>query len=198
VTKDNLREPEAAEKFMETALAKIDRMTEREKYRTRALSFNLRGNRDKCIEEYGELIRRFPADVSAHNNRASCLSQMRNLKGAVDEQWQAVNILPKRPMYRNNLAVHLVYGGEFDKSEDQVREVQKLDAASDTSFVILAFTQIGRGQSAEALDTYKQLEGLATTEPRRAPLITSKATSGQADVALYEGRYKDAARFLEQ
>jgi len=198
VTKDNLREPEAAEKFMETALAKIDRMTEREKYRTRALSFNLRGNRDKCIEEYGELIRRFPADVSAHNNRASCLSQMRNLKGAVDEQWQAVNILPKRPMYRNNLAVHLVYGGEFEKSEGQVREVQKLDAASDTSFVILAFTQIGRGQSAEALDTYKKLEGLATTEPRRAPLIMSKATSGQADVALYEGRYKDAARFLEQ
>jgi len=200
VTKDNLREPEAAEKFMETALAKIDRMTEREKYRTRALSFNLRGNRDKCIEEYGELIRRFPADVSAHNNRASCLSQMRNLKAAVDEQRQAVDILPKRPLYRNNLAVHLAYGGDFDNAEVEVREVQKLDPASDTSFVVLAFAQLARGQSVEALDTYKQLQAIAQKEanPRRAAVMASKAASGQADIALYEGRYNDAVRLLEQ
>ena len=188
VTKDNLRQPEEAEKYMATALRKIDRMTEREKYRTRALAFNLRGNRDKCIEEYGELIRRFPADVTAHNNRASCLSQMRKLKDAVEAQRQAVAILPNRPLYRNNLAVHLAYGGDFDNAEVEVRKVQELDPKSVTSFVVLAFAQLGRGQSVQALDTYTNLRALAP----------SRAILGQADIALYEGRYKDAVRLLEQ
>src|SRR6185436_12183642 len=178
VTKDNLREPEAAEKFMETALAKIDRMTEREKYRTRALSFNLRGNRDKCIEEYGELIRRFPADVSAHNNRANCLSQKRDLKAASDEQRQAISILPKRPLYRNNLAVYLTYLADFAGAEKEARAVQELDPAYDTSFVILAFAQLGQGQTAEALETYNKLEALALKEPnpRKAAIIASKVS----------------------
>jgi len=149
VSSRNVGEPEAAEKFMETALAKIDRMTEREKYRTRAYSFSLRGNRAKCIEEYGELIRRFPADIAAHNNRANCLSQMRDLKAASDEQRRAIAILPKRPLYRNNLAVYLTYLSDFTEAEKEARAVQGLDPAYDTSYVILAFAQLGefRGQA---------------------------------------------------
>jgi tetratricopeptide (TPR) repeat protein len=199
VTSRNVGELESAEKYMETALAKIDRMTEREKYRTRAYSFSLRGNRAKCIEEYGELIRRFPADIAAHNNRAGCFSQMRDLKAAIEEQKPAVDILPNRPLYRNNLAVFLAYGGVFEEAEKEVRKVQTLDPAYDTSFVVLAFSLLGQGKTGEALDTYNKLQAVAKeAEPKKAAIIASKAASGLADVALYEGRYKEAARLLEE
>ncbi|HET9941752.1 MAG TPA: protein kinase, partial [Terriglobia bacterium] len=85
VTSRNLRKPEDAAKYMDLALKKIDRMTEREKLRTRAYSFSLSGNRQKCVEEYTTLIKRFPADVAAHNNLANCLTQMRDMKTAIDE-----------------------------------------------------------------------------------------------------------------
>jgi len=125
---------------------------------------------------------------------------MRDLKAASDEQRRAIAILPKRPLYRNNLAVYLTYLSDFTEAEKEARAVQDLDPAYDTSFVILAFAQLGQGQTAEALETYNKLEALGLKEPnpKKAAIIGSKVSSGRADVALYEGQYKNAARFLEQ
>jgi Tfp pilus assembly protein PilF len=71
VASRNLGQHQDAEKHIKLALEGIDRMTEREKYRTRAYYYSLSGNRQKCVEEYSTLIGRFPSDVGAHNNLAN-------------------------------------------------------------------------------------------------------------------------------
>ena len=196
VTSRNLRMPEEAAKYIDLALKKIDRMTEREKLRTRAYSFSLSGNRKMCVEEYTTLIQRFPADVAAHNNLANCLTQMRDMKKAIDEVSQAMEILPKGLLYRNNLALYSSYASDFKTAEQRAREVQVLDQTYSTGFVSLAFAQLGQDRPDEARQTYEKLQqvgGASAVAQNR-----SKAAAGMADVAIYAGRYNDAIRILQQ
>jgi serine/threonine protein kinase len=61
----NLGRTQDAEKYVKLAMEHVDRMTERERYRVRGLYYFATSNYPKCIEEYGELVKRFPADDSA-------------------------------------------------------------------------------------------------------------------------------------
>ena len=52
-----------AEKYYQLALSKIDRMTDREKYRTRGVYYLVVShNPDKAIEELTQLVNLYPAD----------------------------------------------------------------------------------------------------------------------------------------
>jgi tetratricopeptide (TPR) repeat protein len=61
----------------------------------------------------------------------------------------------------------------------------------------LALAQVGQGQLAQAVETYQKL---ATLEGPGAPGAPggSEAMVGLGDVAVYEGRFSDAVRILEQ
>jgi len=198
VASRNLRKQQDAEKYIKLALGKIDRMTEREKYKTRAYSFSLSGNRQKCVEEYSTLISRFPADVAAHNNLANCLTQTRTMQRAIEEQRRAVAILPKRALYRNNLSLYSSYGGDFPTAEREALAVQQQDPTYTTGYVALAFAQLGQEHPAQALETYQKIEKIEAALPKDREQNASVAKSGLADVALYEGRYADAARILDE
>ena len=93
----NLGRLQDAEKYAGEALQYLDNMTERERYATRGYYYIRTGDFQQCVTEYGELISRYPADVPAHNQRASCLAQLRDMRAAVDEMKQVVKILPNRP-----------------------------------------------------------------------------------------------------
>src|SRR5215470_3021813 len=47
-------------KYIQEALEHIDRMTERERYRTRGMYYFISGYQQKCSEEYGALIALYP------------------------------------------------------------------------------------------------------------------------------------------
>jgi tetratricopeptide (TPR) repeat protein len=187
----NLGRAEDAEKYVKLALQHIDRMTEREKLRTRGSSYLVNGNHRKCIEEYSALVSRFPADATGHNNIAVCSEQLRDMTKAMEQVRQAIAILPKRSMYRNNLALYAAYGSDFATAEGEARKVQEMDPKYETGFMALAFAQLGQGKVVEAAETYRKLAQIS-------PMGASKATSGLADVAIYEGRLRDAAQILEQ
>jgi serine/threonine protein kinase/tetratricopeptide (TPR) repeat protein len=197
VTSNNMRRTEDAAKYIDLALKKIDRMTEREKLRTRAYSFSVAGNRKACAEEYTTLIQRFPADVAARNNLANCLTQMREMKRAIEEVSQAMEILPKGALYRNNLALYLSYASDFKTAEQRAQEVQDRDPNYGTGFVSLAFAQLGQDRPDEARQTYEKLQQV-TGEASAVARNASRATGGIADVALYSGRYNEAIRILQQ
>jgi hypothetical protein len=112
------------------------------------------------------------------------LTQVRNFPKAIEDVRQAVNILPKRALYRNNLALYASYGSDFETGEREARAVQEIDPAYATGFVALAFAQLGKRQAAQAGETCQKLEGI------NAPT----ARSGLGDVVVYEGRFTDAAR----
>jgi tetratricopeptide (TPR) repeat protein len=180
---EGLDEHDEAVNYSKLAVARLQRVTERERYRIRGLSFLLSGDKQKCVEEYSELIKRYAADTAAHNNLGICAKHLRKLDTAIEESQQAVKMLPKRALYRVNLALHSSYASNFVAGEREAREVQKLIATYPASFNALVFSQLGQGQVAEAAQTYQNLEKIRASE----------AAAGLGDLALYEGRLSDAA-----
>ncbi len=72
-TAGNLGQSQNAEKYAKLAMEHVDRMTERERYRVRGLYYIRTENWQKCIEEYSELMKQYPADNIGQNNLAVCL-----------------------------------------------------------------------------------------------------------------------------
>ena len=187
----NLGLQEDALKYIKEALGRLDRVTERERYRLRATYYTVTGDQQKCVDENRTLASRFPADAGAYNNIGLCLSYLRDLPKAVEQARLAAAILPKRPLYRFNISVYASYGSDFQTGEREARALLELDPSYPTGPVALAFAQFGLGQLTEAAETYQKLSG-------SGKLYASRARSGLADLALYEGRFAEAARILEQ
>jgi tetratricopeptide (TPR) repeat protein len=182
-----LGQRQESENYIREAVARLDRVTERERYRIRGLSFLLAGDQRKCVEEYTALISRYASDATAHNNLALCASQLRDMPKAIAEMKEAVAILPKSVRQRSNLAVYASYGGDFETAEREAQELQKLDPTFPKGFTALAFAFLGQGRLNDAANVYEQLR----------TINASDAASGLGDMALFEGRLTDAVRLLE-
>ena len=188
VASNNLKDTPTAEQYIKQALRYLDSMTERERYATRAFSYRLSGDYQQCVKENRELIARYSADVAAHNQLALCSTYLRDLPTAVNEMRRAVEILPNRVLYRGNLAVYSDYASDFRGGEKEARAVRQPVVYP---LLALAFAQLGQGRVNEAADTYQQLSKVNA-------LGASFATSGLGDLAIYEGRFADAVRILEE
>ena len=180
-----------SEKHIKVALNHITRMTDRERLRTRGVYYSILGNPQKCVEEYGALITSFPSDVAAHNNLAFCYTQLRDMPKALEQVRHAATILPKRLIYRWNVSLYASYGNDFTTGEKEARSLQETAPDSPLGLSALAFAQMGQGQVAQATGTYQKLETMGGQN-------ASDARAGLADLAMYEGRYSDAVRILEQ
>jgi serine/threonine protein kinase/Flp pilus assembly protein TadD len=181
----NLGRRDEAEKYLNNAIAHLEGMTERERYRTRALSYGLTGDYKACVTEYRDLIAKYTGDAASRNNLALCAAYLRDWPAALAELRRLVTMLPKRVLYRTNLATYLSYAGDFPAAEEAARK------EGDAALLSLAFAQQGQGRQSEAADTYQKL---AATNS----LGASRGTSGLADVAAYEGRFSEAARILRE
>ena len=182
-----LGQRQESENYIREAVARLDRVTERERYRIRGLSFLLSGDQQKCVEEYSALISRYASDATAHNNLALCATQLRDMPTAIEEMKQAVAILPKSVRQRSNLAVYASYGGDFETAEREAQELQKLDPAFPKGFTALAFAYLGQDRFGDAASAYQRLQGINASD----------AASGLADLALFQGRVTEAMRLLE-
>ncbi len=179
------------EKYAKLALEHLDRMTERERYHTRAFYYLRLGDYPKCVEEYSSLVNQYPADRAGQANLAVCYIQMRNIPKAVEAARRAVEIVPRGASLRQNLSFLYSFSGDFQKGEQEARAALDINASSEQSYLILAESQLGMGQLSQAADTYHKVEKLS-------PWGASVAALGLADLALYEGRFAEAAHFLEQ
>jgi eukaryotic-like serine/threonine-protein kinase len=185
----NMGQQQDAEKYINEAVRRVDRMTERERYRARGLYYAVTGDYQACVKEYGDLIAQYPADAAAHNNLALCLSYLRNMSRAVDEMRSLVSLLPRRALYRVNFALYSAYGSDFQSAEQEARTAQEL--GSPLGYFALAFAQLGQNQVLQATESYRQMA-------KNGPQGASYAASGLADLAVYEGRFSDAVRILRE
>jgi serine/threonine protein kinase/Flp pilus assembly protein TadD len=188
IASQNLGRPQDAEKYVKEAIALVDGMTERERFRTRGLLYLLTNDYQSCVREYGDLIARYSADAAARNNRALCLSKLRDMPTAVEEMKQVVKILPNRGLYRVNLATYAAYGGDAPTAEQEARNAMDQSPWAPQA---LAFAQMLQGQLPAAAASYEQLGKSQQVGP-------SYTASGLGDVALYEGRFADAARLFTE
>ncbi len=186
----NLGKVQDAENYVKLAMQYENRMTERERYRTRGLYYATTGSWQKCVEEYGQLVNRYPADRVGQLNLASCSAQLRNIPMAVEAAKKAVEIVPKGALQRFNLGFLSSFSGDFASGEKEARAGLELNPTSEAGHLILAESQLGQGQLSQATETYGKLEKLS-------PFGSSIAASGIGDMAIYEGRFKDAVKTLE-
>ncbi len=184
----NLGRLQDAEKYAKEALRYLDAMTERERFATRANYYIRTGDYSQCVKEYGELIARYPADIVAHNQRALCLTRLRDMRGAVEEMRKVVQILPNHLVLRGNLAVMLNYASEFSAAEQELRTLHE---RSPHATSILALSQLGQGLVREAAQTYRELSAMNAWG-------AGFASAGLGDLAVYEGRFSEAVPLLEK
>jgi len=174
-----------AEQYIREAIKRTGRMTERERYRTRAYLYFLTGDYQKCVDEYSALLERYSADTGAYTNIAVCLIHQHNVSKSLELARRAVTILPKRAVYHSNLAMDLAYTGDFQGAAKEAAETVKLGYVN--GFLIQAFASLGQEQTEEAAEAYHNL----------AKSLPSDAAVGLADLAVYEGRYSEAVKIIE-
>jgi tetratricopeptide (TPR) repeat protein len=187
----NLGKPQDAEKYIKLALQHEDRMTERERYRTRGLYYISVNNWQKCAEELTQLVSRYPSDRVGQTNLAICYAEQRNFPKAAEVARKAVELVPKGATQRTTLAFYLVYTDDFESAEREAQTAVQLNPNSALAYMSLAEAQLGTGQVSQATETYKKLQALGSGG-------ASSAAAGLADLAAYEGRFGDAVRILEQ
>ncbi len=185
----NLGQFENSEKYAKLAMEHIDRMTDHERYRVRGLYYMGTSNWQKCIEEYNELVKQYPADNNAYINLASCYGALRNFPQALEASRRAVEIAPRSAQQRFVLSFTSSYAGDFKAGEQEARKAIELGPSED-AYLALAEAQLGSSQLVRAWETYHDLAHLGE-------IGASTAASGLADLAAYEGQYSDAVQILE-
>jgi serine/threonine protein kinase/tetratricopeptide (TPR) repeat protein len=178
-----------AEKYARESIKYTGRMTERERYRARAYLYLVTGDQQKCVDEYSALLEKYPSDTGAYTNVGSCYLHLHNIPKALDAERRAVAILPKRAIYHANLSYFSAYTGDFQTAAKEAAEAEKLGYA--LGLVFDAYVALARGpvgEVADAADAYHKFE----------KTNLSDATTGLADLAIYQGQFKEAVSILEK
>ena len=177
--------------YYKLALSKIDRMSEREKFRTRGTYYTVTRDTDKAIEELSRLVQSYPADTSGYANLALAYFYRRDMARALNEGRKAVEISPKNVLQRNNIGLYAMYAGDFDTAIREQRAVLELNPSLAKGFLGIALSQAAEGKIAAAYQTYHELE-------KQGADNASTASAGLADLALFESRPAEAILALEK
>jgi tetratricopeptide (TPR) repeat protein len=188
VASRNLDKQQDAQNYIKEAIRHLDRMTERERYRTRGLAFEWTSDYQACVKEFNDLLARYASDAMARNNLAVCLTYLRELPKAMDEMRRVVKMLPNRALYRENLALYAAYSGDFQTAEQEARA---METPGVFGLLPLAFAQALQGQVPQATQTYQRMTQIDQQG-------ASYTASGLGDLALYEGRFSDAVRIFTE
>jgi tetratricopeptide (TPR) repeat protein/tRNA A-37 threonylcarbamoyl transferase component Bud32 len=179
-----------AQELWKKAISLMDRMTEREKYRTLGGYYlNVARNYQKAIENFSTLVNAYPADRAGHASLALAYFWALNISKALEEEKRALDLDPKSILARVNYALYAMYAGDFDTAAKETQQVIDQQPALDLAYVPLATAALARGDSAGAVEAYAAMAHAGTSG-------ASLAATGVADVALYEGRYGDVERIL--
>ncbi len=180
-----------AERYFEKALAHVDRMSDREKYRSRSVYYLHKDDVDKAIEDLVPLLQKYPGDNAGHANLAVAWQLKRDFKKALESGQRAVEISPKKVAQRNNLGLFAMYAGDYDTAIREQQKVLELSPGFVGGYVGLALAQYASGRRDEAMATWTRLGALGGD-------AASIAAEGLADAAVLEGRLGDARALLEK
>ena len=187
---NSLGRPDKAVEYYKQALDLINRMTDREKFRTRGGYYLLIRDLDKAREQFEALVKQFPADSTGLSNLAVVAAGQRDMAGALEIGRRASVIYPNNVLRRNNVALFALYGGDFGNAEKLATDVLGLNKSFEKAYVVTALAQLATGRSPEAEATWQRLQSVSDAGREFAAL-------GRADLAMYEGRLSQASSILE-
>jgi len=187
----NLRQEAEAESSYQMALQHLDRMSERERYRTLGgYYFLISQNYEKAIENYEALVELFPADDGGVTNLALAYLYVRDFDKAVDAGRQSVELQPNSIINRMNYAMYAMYAGDFETAIAESNTVFEQNPDFGYALFTSARAAAAAGDADTARNDFAELDGSDVMGASLAPI-------GQADLALYLGRPRDAVAILE-
>ncbi len=187
----NLGQAQEAEDFYQRALARIDRMTERERYRTRGGYYLRIGNWEQAVEELQSLVDNYPADEAGMSNLALAHFFAHDFDAALERGRQAVETYPNNVLSRANLALYAMYAGDFETAQTEALAVIEANPAYETAYVALAMAELDSGNLNQARERYAALGSVSARG-------SSIANLGEADLALFHGDVAVAAELYER
>jgi tetratricopeptide (TPR) repeat protein len=186
----NLGQIDKSKELWEKTLALMDGMTRREQYRTLGVYYTLVSrNYTKAIENYELLVENYPADAVGRNNLAVAYFLTRDFDKAMLEGERILELYPGNPAFRSNYALYAMYAGDFDKAREQSTLLLESDAGYYKAWLPQAMAELASGNNEGARKAYQEMR-------QAGPAAASLAGTGLADVALYEGRYREAIEEL--
>lgn len=175
----------------ERALSLLDRMTDRERFRTLGLySAMVTQNSDSAIENYRELVDQFPADGAGRNNLALLYTMTAQYDEALAQSRALLEIYPNRTLYLANHSQYAVYAGDMTEARRAAERVIESDPDYFKAYMFLAIVALYEDDSAAARKAYDRM---AETGSRGRSL----ADIGLADIALYERKASEAIEILD-
>ena len=186
----NLQRHDEAEKYYKLAQARLDLMSEREKHRTQGGYYLMTRNYPKAIEEFSSLVAKYPSDTSGFTNLAFAYSISGNMAKAAEMGRKAVELNPNESVPRYNLSWYLIAAGDVNAAEKEIQALINQDPEYWDIYVCKGLVEVLQGLPAQAAGTYKSLEP-------KGPYAASLASTGLADLAVYEGRLSEAVKLLE-
>ena len=191
VVNANLGQRDLAAQYFQKAMAHIDRMTDREKFRTRASYYLAVRNTQSAIDELSKLVQQYPSDSAALNNLSVAYSYRRDMTKAVEVARRAAAIYPKNALPLMNVAAFSLYAGDWAEAAKEAGAVLALNPKYAKAYIVLGMTLLAQGKASEAEDSYRKAQKLSVRG-------ASYAASGLSDLALYQGRLADASTILQQ
>jgi len=184
------RRSEATEQWNK-ALKRLDRMTERERYRTLGLYYSVVSlNYDKAIENYSQLVKLYPADGAAHNNLAISNFMTLNFQQALAEGKRVLDVYPEDVQFRANYALYAMYASDLKTAVEEAGKVVKADPSYYLAYLPLAMQAMTVPDLAAARQVYERAAAQGGASG------ASLASIGMADIALYDGKPADAEKIL--
>jgi tetratricopeptide (TPR) repeat protein len=181
-----------AEANWKVALSLMDRMTEREKYRTQGTYFfAVARNYEKAIDNYEALIKQYPTDSSGLNNLAVAYFLVLDFPKALEAGRRVLELYPKNVLFRNNYALYAMYAGDFATATRESEPLLK-DPGPNPFYKIYLPPAISAAVSDQTDAAIQEFRRMAQTGTEGASL----ASSGLADLAMYRGRYGEAEEIL--
>jgi len=166
-------------------------MTDREKHRTRGGYYLFKQNFKRAIEEYRELVKKYPDDLAGHTNLALANFLGYRMQDAFEEGLKAVEQDPDNLDYRYNQSWYALASGNYETAAQEAHKTLEIDPDYVKAYVVLALIELAQNRRDEAAKIYNELNSLSESG-------ASYACMGLADLALYEGRLKDAMDILNK
>jgi tetratricopeptide (TPR) repeat protein len=180
----------ASAKYYQEAMARLDRMSEREKFRSRGAYYLQTRDTDKAIEALSALVKQFPADSSGYANLAVAYQLKRQFGPAMEEAKHFIAIYPRFVPQLNNVGLFAMYDGKFDEAIADQKRVLELQPSFVNGYIGLALAQLAAGKRDDAMATWSKLKEVGDEG-------ASSSAEGLADLAAMEGRLADARAILE-
>jgi len=186
-----MKDETKAKAAFEESLKHVDRMSEREKYRTFGNYYlNIARNNEKAIENFETFVKQYPADDGGHGNLGLAYLYTGNLPGAIAQVKEALRIYPKNALQRYNYAMYSLYAGDFDTASAEGSGLLQETPGFTYAYLPVAWSALARGDFQTATDTYAKLEATGTEGAMRALL-------GRADLEMARGRRRPALALLQ-